>query len=128
VTYLSRGAKIGSKPDPAAAIASITLPNADKRNGAALYSGKCAACHGANGQGSAMYPPLWGTASFNDGAGMHRLRTMAGFVRYNMPQNAPGSLSDRQAYDVAAFVLSHARPTFDKSRMVAFPAVRAGYF
>ena len=38
------------------------------------------------------------------------MRTMAGFVRYNMPANAPGTLTDRQAFDVAAFVLAHPRP------------------
>jgi thiosulfate dehydrogenase len=59
---------------------------------------------------------------------MHRLWTMAGFVRYNMPQNAPGTLSDREAYDVSAYVLSHARPKFSKSKAVAFPQQPAGYF
>lgn len=85
-------------------------------------------CHGANGGGSAQIPPLWGSASFNDGAGMHRLRTMAGFIRYNMPANAPGSLTDRQSFDIAAFVLSHSRPKFDRSKLVEFPAASAAYF
>ncbi len=34
---------------------------------------------------------------------------MTGFVRYNMPQNAPGSLSPAAAYDVSTYVLSHHR-------------------
>jgi cytochrome c len=45
-----------------------------------------------------------------------------------MPQNAPGSLSLSQAYDVAAFVLSHARPRFAKNAMVVTSALPAKYF
>ena len=67
----------------------------------------------ANGAGvSGSFPPLWGARSFNNGAGMAHIDRMTGFVRYNMPQNAPGSLSLQDAYDVAGFVLSHARPHF----------------
>jgi thiosulfate dehydrogenase len=129
ITYLSRGAKLGGKPDPAVRIAHFNPPEKpDPARGGQLYAQKCSMCHGANGSGSAVYPPLWGGKSFNDGAGMHRLWTMAGFVRYNMPQTAPGSLSGQQAYDVSAFVLSHARPKFDKAKTVTFAAQRAGYF
>lgn len=34
----------------------------------------------------------------------------ASFIRHMMPQNNRGSLTDQQAFDVAAFVNSHARP------------------
>ena len=128
ITYLSRGVKLGTKPDKSVVLASITLPHPDPKAGAQIYTQRCAACHGASGAGNAVFPPLWGALSFNNGAGMHRLRTMAGFVRYNMPQNAPGSLTDRQAVDVAAFVLSHTRPKFDRSRDVTFPPEAAEYF
>ena len=129
ITYLSRGAKIGSKPDPAVSLAHFDPPSKpNPQHGAQIYTQKCSSCHGAGGAGSAVFPPLWGETSFNSGAGMHRLWTMAGFVRYNMPQNAPGSLSDQEAYDVAAFVLSHSRPKFDKKRAVAFPPQNADYF
>lgn len=129
ITYLSRGTKIGSKPDPAVRIAHFNAPSPpDPKRGAQLYAQKCAMCHAANGGGSSEYPPLWGPASFNDGAGMHRLWTMAGFVRYNMPKNAPGTLSDQEAYDVSAYVLSHSRPKFDKSKVVTFPPEHAGFF
>jgi thiosulfate dehydrogenase len=128
ITYLSRGTPLGSKPDPTVTLASITLPHPNTAAGGQLYAQKCALCHGAQGAGGGENPPLWGAGSFNDGAGMHRLRTMAGFVRYNMPKNAPGSLTDRQAFDIAAFVLAHPRPKFDKARLVMFPAAPAGYF
>lgn len=129
ITSLSKGTPIGAKPDASKRIAHFAPPSKpDPKHGAQLYSQKCSMCHGADGQGSAAFPPLWGAKSFNDGAGMHRLWTMAGFVRYNMPQNAPGTLSDQEAYDVSAFVLSHARPKFDKTRVISFPSAHAGFF
>ena len=57
-------------------------------------------------------PPLWGPQSFNVGAGMARLRTAAAFIRHNMPFDRPGSLTDQQAIDVAAYVVAQPRPDF----------------
>lgn len=83
--------------------------------GAKVYAAQCAICHGADGQGQmalgqAVFPPLWGAQSFNWGAGMHRINTAASFIKYNMPLGKPGTLSDRDAWDVAAFMNSHERP------------------
>jgi len=129
ITYLSRGTPIGGGPAPSARLVAYQAQHPVSRaHGAQLYTQKCAVCHGSAGAGSDAYPPLWGARSFNGGAGMHRLGTMAAFIRYNMPQNAPGSLSDQDAYDVAAFVLSHTRPPFKRSRLVAFPPQPADYF
>lgn len=130
ITYISRGAKVGATPDPAVRLTRFEPPAKPSiARGQTLYAQKCSACHGANGAGMGdAFPPLWGAKSFNGGAGMHRLWTMAAFVRYNMPQSAPGTLSDQEAYDVSAYVLSHARPKFDKTKAVAFPPQPAGYF
>jgi thiosulfate dehydrogenase len=129
IAYLSRGTPVGATPDPAVKLTRFLPPQrASAARGAVLYAQSCAACHGAKGAGSAVFPPLWGATSFNSGAGMHRLWTMASFVRYNMPQNAPGSLTDQQAYDVAAYVLSHARPRFQGKRPVTFPSQPAKFF
>lgn len=49
-------------------------------------------------------PALWGRYSFNWGAGMHRFNTAASFIKHNMPLGKAGSLSDRQAWDVATCV------------------------
>jgi len=68
-------------------------------------------CHGADGQGVSG-PPLWGPGSFNDGAGTGRVYTLAGFIRYAMPLSAPGSLSDEEAQQIAAFINSHDRPAY----------------
>jgi thiosulfate dehydrogenase len=129
IAYLSRGTPAGATPDPAVKLTKFAPPAPPSgQRGAALYAQRCVACHGANGAGSAAFPPLWGPTSFNGGAGMHRLWRMAAFVRYNMPQNAPGTLTAQQAYDVSAFVLSHARPRFQGTRPVTFPPQPAKYF
>ncbi len=72
----------------------------------------CARCHGADGAGTTIAPPLWGAGSYNIGAGMSRLRTAASFIRHNMPQDRPGTLTDQQAFDLAKFVNSHSRPDY----------------
>ncbi|ETK14239.1 c-type cytochrome [Pseudomonas sp. FH1] len=87
----------------------------DLRQGAQVYEGQCAVCHGAEGQGQKVgdhyvMPPLWGKDSYNWGAGMHRINTAASFIKHNMPLGKGGSLSDQQAWDVAAYVNSHERP------------------
>ena len=128
ITYLSRGTPIGATPDPRVKLESISLGTPNVQRGQQLYAQKCSVCHGTGGAGSAVFPPLWGPTSFNNLAGMHRLTTMAGFVRYNMPQNAPGTLSDQEAYDVSAYVLSHARPKFQRNRLIVFPAQPAKFF
>lgn len=90
----------------------------DQERGAGVYSQKCALCHGDAGQGSfaasgeTIYPPLWGPRSFNIGAGMARLNTAAAFVKANMPFGRGGSLSDQEAFDVAAFFTRQPRPDF----------------
>ena len=90
----------------------------DSARGARIYAQKCALCHGDGGQGTytpsgeQVYPPLWGPKSFNIGAGMARLNTAAAFVKANMPLGQGGSLSDQEAFDVAAFFIRQPRPDF----------------
>jgi thiosulfate dehydrogenase len=43
---------------------------------------------------------------------MSRVRTAAAFFRDNMPFDQPGSLTDQQAIDAAAFVNAQPRPDF----------------
>lgn len=88
----------------------------DLSRGAEVFQAKCAVCHGANGEGRQdlngryVFPPLWGADSYNWGAGMARIDTAAAFIKNNMPLSQPGSLTDQEAWDVAAFVDSHERP------------------
>ena len=83
----------------------------DIANGSAVYKDVCAQCHGDEGQGTPIAPPLWGDRSYNDGAGMHRIRTFSLFAWRYMPKNAP-SLTQEQAIDVAGFVHEKPRPKF----------------
>ncbi len=115
--WLATGAPTGAKmqgsgyPTPP-----LSSAGYDPGRGAVVYEAKCAACHGPDGAGAAqpdgkiVYPPLWGPRSYNWGAGMARIDLAAGFVRANMPFDQPGSLTDQEAWDVAAFVDSHERP------------------
>jgi thiosulfate dehydrogenase len=130
IAWLSRGTPVGateSKSDRFVEPLPQRTPNVAR--GTATYSTKCASCHQANGGGIAgAYPPLWGARSFNNGAGMAHIDRMTGFVHYNMPQNAPGSLTLDDAYDVSAFVLSHKRPHFVRQTLVRPSPQPAGFF
>ena len=64
----------------------------------------------ANPGGSYAFPPLWGPRAFNWGAGMGKLANAAGFIKANMPLGQGGTLSDQQAWDLAAFMDSRERP------------------
>lgn len=130
IAWLSRGTPIGAKPRADDTYLE-PLPQTAPRplRGALLYATNCARCHGTDGQGiPRIYPPLWGARSFNDGAGMAHIDRMTGFLRWNMPRDAPGSLSLTDAYDVAAFVLGHRRPHFRRNALVLTPALPAKYF
>jgi len=87
----------------------------DIERGKVVYQSQCALCHGDNGEGKAVeatyvFPPLWGKNSYNWGAGMHRINTAAGFIQHNMPLGRGKTLSDQEAWDVAAFINMHERP------------------
>jgi thiosulfate dehydrogenase len=130
IAWLSRGVPAGAKQSPDDRYIE-PLPNATPNVplGAHIYATQCSTCHQSNGGGlSGIYPPLWGPRSFNSGAGMAHLDRMTGFVRYNMPANASETLSLSEAYDVAAFVLSHPRPSFRRNALVVTSSLPAKYF
>lgn len=107
--------EVGAPPQPASAT-----------RGAKDYLARCAACHGADGaglrsRGNYVFPPLWGSNSFNAGAGMHRVPTAAAFIKANMPPGAEGSLSDQQAWDLAAYVASRPRPADPRRHTASKP-------
>jgi len=78
------------------------------RAGRPLYAQECARCHGAAGEGL-LAPAVWGRHSYSIGAGLARQTVLATFVKINMPHDRAGTLSARQAADIAAFVLSQPR-------------------
>lgn len=99
---------------------------ADPLKGKIIYTTTCERCHGKNGEGQPnidgngyTYPPLWGSNSYNTGAGLFRLSRFAGYVKNNMPNpinyHTP-QLSDDEAWDVAAYVNSQPRPAKDLNK------------
>jgi thiosulfate dehydrogenase len=85
--------------------------------GGMVFREHCALCHGVDGLGLAaagtrkgyVFPPLWGPDSFNNGAGMHRVLTAARFIKAKMPLGK-ATLTDSQAFDVAAYINAQPRP------------------
>ena len=109
MAFLSRGAPVHRDTTPRG-IPLLAAMTADSARGREQFTTACAACHGMDGQGTPAGPPLWGPKSYNIGASMARLRTAASFIKYNMPADRPGTLTAQQAFDLAAYVNSHARP------------------
>ncbi|MBB2961371.1 c-type cytochrome [Methylobacterium sp. R2-1] len=82
------------------------------RDGAGLYAARCAACHGARGEGAAAEALAGGLGSL---ASAKPLRTVGSFwpyattlfdyVRRAMPFDAPQSLTPDETYAVSAYVL-----------------------
>ena len=89
----------------------------DPANGKQVFANKCAFCHGSDGLGTMAAPPVWGPQSYTTAASMARVTVAAAFIKSNMPRAQGWSLSDDDAYDVAAYVNSQPRPDFvDKIR------------
>ena len=109
---------------------------ADPVRGALVYKEKCEACHQENGDGvwdadaqRHVYPAIFGPNSFNDGAGIYRLRSGVGFIYGNMPYghadasmvaavppDTSSLISTEDAWDVMAYVMDQPRPLW-KNRL-----------
>lgn len=121
LAWLSTGSAVGKSPTwrgqnviPADSL--LPIAKLDVKKGEAIFVERCTSCHGVDGQGVAVGDkkpgPLWGPDSWNDGAGAARVYTLAGIVRYAMPYLNPGSLTDEEAQQVAAFINAKPRPAF----------------
>lgn len=116
MAFLSRGVPAGSRVE-GQGVPALEPLKGDSAAGRAQFATTCSPCHGANGEGTAAGPPVWGTHSFNIGAGMARVNTAAAFIRAAMPQTAPGTLTPQQAYDLAAYITSQPRPDFARKEL-----------
>jgi thiosulfate dehydrogenase len=114
LAFLSRGVPAGARVD-GQGVPALDAMAGDTTSGARLFAATCVSCHGPQGQGTSIAPPLWGPHSYNIGAGMTRIRTAAAFIRSAMPQNKPGSLTSQEAFDLAAYVNSRPRPDFART-------------
>jgi thiosulfate dehydrogenase len=114
--FLAKGAPVGM-PVEGSGYPKLKKPAQapDYARGQQVYAQNCALCHGADGQGQRagdrqVFPPLWGSRSFNWGAGMHQVNNAAGFIYANMPLGKGHSLTEQEAWDVAYFMDAHERP------------------
>lgn len=92
--------------------------------GKAVYTAKCAACHGADlggVKGTGASALIGGRGSLASGSPKKTVEsywpyasTVFDYVKRAMPFNAPGSLSDDEIYAVVAYVLGEAN-IFSKS-------------
>lgn len=124
IKWVGKGIPKGVSPGGAGLVEVPFLDQpADPVKGKSIYAEKCALCHGKNGEGILdpgrngwKYPPLWGEASYNDGAGLYRLSRFAGYTKANMPMGATydkPQLTDEEVWHLAAYVNSLSRPPKD---------------
>jgi len=121
ITWLGQNVPKDVKP-VGSGIADLPFPDrsSDPVKGERVYMQNCQRCHGTNGEGTLngegtayIYPPLWGAHSYTTAAGLYRISRFAGYVKLNMPFDAPHnsrSITEDEAWDVAAFVNSQPRP------------------
>jgi thiosulfate dehydrogenase len=133
IKWLGKDVPVGTK---AVGSGLKDLPALDRaasvERGHAAYNQKCVSCHQSSGQGimntdqiSYAYPPLWGTYSYNKGAGLFRISNFAKFIKSNMPLGASYTdpqLTDEEAWDIAAFVNS--QPRADKNLKKDWPKIQ----
>lgn len=87
--------------------------------GAATYAQKCAACHGARGEGAGSFPKLIGVEHQKDfafaddpkipktiGNYWPYATTLYDYIHRAMPYSAPGSLQPGETYSLVAFLLA----------------------
>jgi len=70
------------------------------KRGQDVYVSKCSECH----DGGIMGPELWGKDFLGAWEGK-KVRALFDAVKGTMPADAPGSLSERDAVDVVAYIL-----------------------
>ncbi len=86
-------------PPPSAANSKLppaTYTVAQAARGKTVYESTCAHCHPAGQQSGASFATAWDQRPVFD---------LYSIVRNTMPQDKPGSLSDRQYIDVVAYML-----------------------
>jgi len=101
-------------------IPGVAAMQADPLRGAGLYAASCAECHDEDGPGLGEYrageerprvPALWGEADgYSKGAAFYRTPVLGAYVQTHMPYDDPGTLSDQDAIDIAAYVNALDKP------------------
>lgn len=96
-------ATAASAQQPGTSTAHGVYTEAQAAEGAALYAGACAVCHGETLSGTYEIPALTGRFVRNWSNGS--VGTLFDYVSQAMPQMAPGSLSPEDNARIVAFLL-----------------------
>jgi thiosulfate dehydrogenase len=116
IDWLSENVPVGSVIQWRGVPRIQTARSPDPVNGKKVFGTRCVFCHGADGEGTMIAPPVWGTKSYTIASEMARNSVAASFIKANMPRTRGWALSDDEAYDVAAYINSQPRP--DRSEKV----------
>jgi thiosulfate dehydrogenase len=91
-----------------------------------LYEQKCAMCHGKQGlgvvadDGSVIFPALAGPRAWNTDSRMYNEAiTLAAIIKTTMPAHERNTLTDTQARDIAAYLVTIPRPAGNRKGVVA---------
>jgi len=84
----------------------------DPLSGKNVFVKKCVFCHGSDGQGTMAAPPVWGPRSYTIGSEMAQVSVAASFIKANMPRGWGWTVTDDEAFDVAAYINTQPRPDF----------------
>lgn len=105
----------------------------DVAMGGRIFAAKCAACHGAKGEGLLGDPLVGGQGTLASaspkrtvGSYWPHATTLFDYIRRAMPYNAPQSLSADEVYALSAWILNRNGVVPDDTRLDehALPAVR----
>lgn len=98
----------------------------DVQTGAQVFAQKCAACHGAQGEGLIGDPLVGGSGTLRSAAPKRTVgsywpyaTTLFDYIRRAMPYNAPQSLSADEVYAVSAWILNRNGIVPDDARLDA---------
>jgi thiosulfate dehydrogenase len=111
LAFLSTGIPVGAQME-GQGLARLKPLDGNRDRGAAMFVSTCARCHGGDGQGTALAPPVWGPRSYNVGAGMANIITAASFIHAAMPLDRAQKLTEQQAFDIATYLNTRPRPDF----------------
>ncbi len=100
---LALAASLGAAAQPGASTAHGVYTTAQAAEGATLYKGACATCHGESLSGSFEIPPL--TGIFVARWSTESVGALFDYVSHAMPQMAPGSLSADDNAKIVAYLL-----------------------
>lgn len=102
---------------PPRGLATVEAPaqQPDPGRGQGLYNEKCSSCHKSDGsgtypQGKYQYPALWGEHSFTAQSDLNDPESLAAFITVKMPLGQGTTLSNQEAWDIAAYVTGRERP------------------